>query len=127
MESKSSQVTRVRQMETMAVFALVFLLLEVRSHRQAFVYTAMAFLFAALFVPPLARIITLGWTKLSLVISHVNNRVILTIIFYLILTPLAFFYRLFNKDPLRLSPEESESYFCERNHRYCKEDLEKMW
>jgi hypothetical protein len=122
-----TQVTRARQIETMAVFALVLLLLEIKFHRQALVYGAIAFLLVALFVPSLARVIASGWTKLSLMIAHVNNRIILTIIFYLVLAPLACLYRLFHKDPLGLDQKESESFFCERNHTYCREDLEKMW
>jgi predicted PurR-regulated permease PerM len=127
MESKSGQMTRARELETMVVFALVFLFLGVNFQRQAFIYLAMGFLLIALFVPPLTRIIALGWGKLSLLLAYVNNRIILTIIFYIVLTPLACLYRLFHKDPLKLAMKESGSYFYERSHTYVSADLEKMW
>ena len=127
MESKINSVTKIRQWETMAVFALLCLLLGVRSQRQSFVFLAMGFLIVALFVPSLARIIALGWLKLSMVLAHVNNRIILTLMFYLILTPIACFYRLFHNDPLGLAMKKSGSYYCERNHTYSRTDLEKLW
>jgi Saxitoxin biosynthesis operon protein SxtJ len=127
MASKEGWVTKVRELETMAVFALVSLLLGVRFQRQAFIYLAMGFLLIALFVPPLSKVMTLGWKKLSYLLAQVNNRIILTILFYLVLTPLACLYRLFHKDPLLLSKKESGSYYCERNHTYVRADLEKMW
>jgi hypothetical protein len=127
MECKDKRVTKVRQMETMAVFALVFLFLGVKFQRQALLYAAMSALLIALFVPPLARFITLGWGKFSRVMAAVNNRIILTIAFYLVLAPIACLYRLFNRDPLRLARKESGSYYCERNHLYSSADLKKMW
>jgi hypothetical protein len=127
MEQKDGTITKARQMETMAVFALVFLLIRLKSSHQVFEYLAIASLVIALFVPPLARIITTVWLKLSQLLGHVSNRVILTIIFYLFLTPLAFLYRLFTKNPLRQSSKESGSYYCDRNHTFSKADLEKLW
>jgi len=118
---------RFRQVETMAVFALVFLFLGIRFQRQALLYAAMTSLLIALFVPPLARLITLGWGKFARILAAVNNRIILTIVFYLVLAPIACLYRLFNRDPLRLARKESGSYYCERNHLYSSADLEKMW
>jgi len=127
MERHNEPVTKVRQMETMAVFALVFLFLGVKFQRQALLYAAMAALLIALLVPPLARLITLGWEKFSRILAAVNNRIILTIVYYLVLVPIACLYRLFNRDPLRLARKESGSYYCERNHLYSSTDLEKMW
>jgi hypothetical protein len=45
-----------------------------------------------------------------------------------LLTPIAWLYRLFNKDPLQLKKNFNKpSYFISRNHTYTKADLEKMW
>jgi hypothetical protein len=118
---------KVRQLETMAVFALVLLFLGVKLQRRSLLFAAMAALLIALLVPPLARIITVWWEKFSRVLAAVNSRIILTIVFYLVLAPLACLYRLFNRDPLRLTRKESGSYYVERNHTYTKVDLEKMW
>ncbi len=40
-----------------------------------------------------------GWMKFALVLGHFNTRVILTVLFYLVMTPIGFILRLF-RDPL---------------------------
>jgi len=68
------------------------------------------------------------WMKLALLLGAINSKVLLTLIFFLFLTPLAFFYRLLNKDTLQLKKNTSKTtYYIEKNHTYTKEDLEKMW
>jgi saxitoxin biosynthesis operon SxtJ-like protein len=124
---RSDAAARTKQMETMAVFALVFLFLGIRFQCQWFLYASMVSLLIALFIPSLARFITLGWEKFSRLLGTVNNRIILTMIFCFVLTPLAWAYRLFNRDSLQLVKKMSGSYYHERNHRYSGSDLEKMW
>lgn len=117
---------RVNQLETMAVFALLCLLGGVIFERPAFLYAAIVTLLIALFIPPLARLITRGWGKLSRVIAAINSRILLTLLFFLVLAPLAYLYRLFNRDPLKLA-KRSGSLYSDRNHIYTRDDLEKMW
>lgn len=119
--------SRVQVVETFAVCSLVFLLLAVCFQRQIFIFTAIALLTVALFIRPLAGVIASWWLKLSEVLSALNNRLILTILFYLVLTPIALLYRVFNKDPLKLDLTAAGSFYSERNHTYSKVDLEKMW
>jgi hypothetical protein len=121
------KLSRVQVIETIAVFSLCFLVLSVYFQRQVFTFIAITFLVLALFCKPLAGIIACWWLKLSNVLSAFNNRLILTSIYYLILTPVALFYRLFNKDPLQLAIDKSGSFYSERNHTYSAADLEKMW
>jgi hypothetical protein len=67
--------------------------------------------------------------KFARVIGTINSKIILTIIFYLFLTPLAFSYRLISGNPLQQveSEEEKESYFVERSKSFTKEDFENPW
>ena len=46
---------------------------------------------------PLANLLSAGWLKLSELLGAINSKIILSLIFYLVLTPVAFIYRLFNK------------------------------
>jgi len=114
-------------METFAVISLFFLLLTVYSQRQIFTIIAIAFLSVALFIKPFARVLTIWWLKFSEVLSSFNNILILTALYYLVLTPTALLYRLFNKDPLNLDMKNASSFYSERNHTYNKSDLQKMW
>lgn len=88
-----------------------------------------AVLLAALgaFFPKHAVWIALGWMKLSGAIGFVVSRILLTLIFFGILWPVAMLYRLFSKDPLQLKKTSENSYYCERNHAYTPADFEKPW
>ena len=64
----------------------------------------MAVLAVLLFVPgavapTLLGPVHRGWMAFAAVLSHVNTRIILTVLFYLVITPLGFVIRLF-RDPL---------------------------
>lgn len=119
--------TRIRVLETFAVFAAVALIASLITRRQAFSFLALGIILAALFAKHAAELLTVRWLKFSAVLSILNNTVILTLLFYLVLTPLALAYRLFNRDPLGLGRGDNGSFYCERNHRYSGTDLEKMW
>ncbi len=119
---------RLQEIETLGVLATFFLIVNIISNRREFVYVSLTFLIIALFVKPLARAISRMWLKFAEVIGTFNSRVILSLVFYLFLTPIAFLYRIFTKDTLMLKPDRNrDSLYTERNHVYTPTDLEKMW
>jgi saxitoxin biosynthesis operon SxtJ-like protein len=119
--------TRAQVLETFVIFAVVSLLAAILGHRELCFLLALALLFIVLFMKALAEVITRCWLKFSAMLSGISNRIILTLLFYLVLTPIALIYRLFNKDPLHLDTNSSGSFYVERNHSYSKADLGKMW
>lgn len=127
MAKHQGQPSRTVVLETFAVFAVVSLLAGIFWQRQVFVRLALIVLLVALLAKPLATVVTRVWLKFSTLLSGVSNRLILAFIFYLLLAPLAFIYRLFNRDPLKLEAGNRETYYSERNHTYARADLEKMW
>ncbi len=129
--STNKKQPRVQELETLGVLAAFFLILSILSHRpalqQAFVAVALALLIIALFIRPAAKQISRGWLKFAEVIGTFNSRVILSLTFYLFLTPIAFLFRLFTRNPLMLKADDAPSFYTERNHTYSGADLEKMW
>jgi hypothetical protein len=126
--SKTKSRQNSSDLETLGVLSLFFLILNVITHRQVFVYVALALLLVALFVKPLAKIISRAWMKFAEVLGAFNSTLILSLVFFLFLTPLALLYRKFNKKTLNLKPgQETESLFVTREHVYVKADFEKMW
>lgn len=57
----------------------------------------------------------------------VMSKVILSIIFYLFLFPIALLARLFGNNPMRLKKSSESSYYVDRNHTYSSGDLENPW
>ena len=80
-----------------------------------------------LILPPVARIIAFLWMKLAMILGYINSRILLSIVFYLFLFPIAMIARLFNKDILQLKPKKSGSYFSDRDHEYQSEDFKYPW
>ncbi len=83
----------------------------------------------SLAVPVLGDLIVKGWYKLAEILGAINGRILLSIIFFIFLTPIALLSRLFvKKNPLALKKQESGgSAFTERNHLYTAKDMENVW
>ena len=74
------------------------------------------FLFFALVYPPALRTFQRLWMGLAECMGWVMTRVILTVVFYLVLTPIGFFLRMTGKDLLGRHPQAGQgSYWKERN------------
>jgi hypothetical protein len=72
--------------------------------------------------------ISRGWLAFAGVIGKMNSRLLLSLIYFAVITPAAFLFRRFNKDHLGLEKRpDSPSYFRERAHLFSKEDLENPW
>jgi hypothetical protein len=74
----------------------------------------------------LSQMIEWLWMKLAKILSYIIPNILLSIVFFLILFPLALLSRLFNKDPLMLSPKY-KSYFVEINREMEKSSFGKTW
>lgn len=82
---------------------------------------------AGVFSPWLSKKIDFIWMKLAWILSLVIPPVILTIIFYLVLFPLAVLSRLLgNPDPLNLK-DRTDSLFTSSGKTFEKRDFEKIW
>lgn len=90
-------------------------------------YAAAAVGVISIAVPYLGDLIVKGWYKLAEVLGAINGRILLSVIFFVILFPIAVLSRLGKKNPLSLKKENQASAFAERNHRYTAKDLEQVW
>lgn len=67
------------------------------------------------------------WMSIGRLLGWVNSRILLTIIYLFVLTPIAFFSRIWKDDALGMKKKEKGSYYVERNHQFKKENFEEMW
>jgi hypothetical protein len=81
----------------------------------------------SIFIPIAARGIEWLWLKLALALGWTNSKILLSIIYFGFLMPIALFSRVFTKDPLSLKGRKASSLFVSRNHSYKKEDLNNIW
>jgi hypothetical protein len=129
--SGTTELTREKVLETIGVLALACLVaghLAKRPGLKAGLLAAAALLLAAgLFVKPAGALIARAWLKFGGALGAVNSRIILGVIFYLFLTPIAVLARLTRGDFLGLKKRPGGSYWHVRDHAYTAEDIGKLW
>ena len=68
------------------------------------------------------------WLKFAHYLGKINSTILLSIIFFLFLTPIAFVFKLLRKvDVLKLKKVTENSVYENRNHTYEPKDLENIW
>ena len=87
-----------------------------------------ALVVAGLLVPPAARAFHTAWMRFAVLLGHVNSRVLLTLVYYLVVTPYGIVTRLVGRDPLRRRGAREESYWVERKTtRQAPEQFERLF
>lgn len=111
------------------VLALVFglMLLAWLQGHPAWLPVAMGLTLATLVSPWLARMVAWGWTSLAQALGFVVSRVLLAIVFFAVLTPLALLQRALGRDPLQRRAPRSGTGFTERRHTFAAKDLARPW
>lgn len=92
-----------------------------------FLYGAAAVGVLSLAIPAVGDLIVKAWFKLAEVLGNINGKVILSILFFVFLFPIALLYRMSAKNPLAIKHTDDASFYTERNHLYTKEDMEDAW
>jgi len=73
-------------------------------------------------------IIAQYWLKLSKLLGEINSKILLSIVFFIILTPVAFLYRIFNKgDSEHFKKNKKNSYFAIVDRTINKKYFTKQW
>ncbi|WP_232073943.1 SxtJ family membrane protein [Spirosoma aureum] len=97
-------------------------------HKAWLLYISLSVGALTLLIPALARWISFGWFKLAEGLGYVNSRILLSIVFFIFLLPIALLYRLANRNPLSLrNGRQTGSLFVERNHTYAPKDMDNIW
>ncbi|MDX1908032.1 MAG: SxtJ family membrane protein [Bacteroidia bacterium] len=86
-------------------------------------YTVLVLGVSGLLSPWFRDRIVWAWDQLTHLLGRINGTILLTLVFALVLTPLAWLRRLTR----RQAPVPPDSYFHTRGHTYRREDLEQMF
>jgi hypothetical protein len=81
---------------------------------QAFFVLAVAFLVAALFMPIVLRPLNKAWYQLGLLMGRVVSPIVLGILFFILITPIAILMRMAGRDPLKLRKQDVQSHWIDR-------------
>ena len=88
----------------------------------------LSLLLTGLLLPALARRFHVLWMRLAVALGYVNSRVLLTLMYYLVMTPYGIVSRLAGRDPLNPRGAKRDSYWVERRRtRQPKEQFERLF
>jgi uncharacterized membrane protein len=113
--------------ETMLVITVALLICYLVFKSAFWLYLALGTGVIGVLSFTLSTIIDRVWTKLSVVLGEINNTILLTVTFFLIVTPVALIRKLTGRKHILSHQKKASSYFSTRDHLYKKEDLEKLW
>lgn len=117
-----------KSLETIAAIVLVGLVAYWFFRIEAILILSLVLLFIALFIPSLSKLISSYWMKLAELIGGVVSKIILSLIFIIVLIPISFLYKLFNRkeDALQLKKKDA-GYWKETNTIFTPENFKKIW
>ncbi len=94
--------------------------------KELFIYIACGIGLSGIILKALGKLIAQAWYKLADILSLFMSKIIMSVIFILVLVPVALLYRLSGKDGLGLK-RKNESTWIGRDHRYTSDDLKNLW
>jgi TRAP-type mannitol/chloroaromatic compound transport system permease large subunit len=122
---------REKTIETMLVITVGMLVLHFvfkeKTGESYFLTASLIFGLIGVFSNFLSEQVSWVWGKIAHILGTFNSYVLLSIVFFIFLTPVAFLYKLTRKDTLRLKVQKNGTIYEERNHLYVPKDLENVW
>jgi hypothetical protein len=115
--------------DTGMAMVLLLLILAITLKRDAPVLAALVLQVGAMTVPRIFAPIAVVWLGLSHLLGALMSRVVLTIVFFLVVTPIGLVRRLLGKDSLRVRAFKAgdESVMLTRNQIASAADLERPY
>jgi len=122
----SQDVTISQCKDSGLALVLICLILFLTSSTKYFVLAAIMVLLVTMTAPGLFRPFAKFWFGLSHALGTVVSKVLLSLLFFLLVTPVGFVRRLLGKDAMQLKAWKAgtASVFRSRDHVFSREDLE---
>ena len=115
-----------KHLGTILIFVMVLIIFFLVHKNVKLLYAALALGAIAILIPALSRKIHDVWMKFAELLGFVMNKVILGVVFFIFLVPVAFLSKIFRKNPFKVK-KDTASYFSDRNFTYTKKSLEQLW
>jgi hypothetical protein len=130
MEFFKKKITKDQSRDTGMAMVLLCLILAVSPKGQhGYLIAAIALHVVNMIVPQIFRPVAVVWLGLSSLLGEVVPKILLSIVFFLVVTPIGFLRRLAGKDALKLRvfKGSQDSVMLERNHLFTGRDLERPY
>ena len=128
-ESFKRAITKEQSKDTGMAMVLLLLLASGAFKREILVTVAMIALIVDMTVPRLYRPVAVLWLGLSHLLGTVVSKILLTLVFFAVVTPIGLARKLLGIDSLKLKDFKSSetSVMIVRNHIFTGKDIEKPY
>lgn len=126
----TTKITKDQSRDTGMAMVLLLLLVAVSpKHRHGYLYAAIALQGLNMVWPQIFRPVAIVWLGFSNLLGEFVPKILLSIVFFLVVTPIGILRRLGGKDALRLRGFKAsrDSVMVERNHMFIGRDLERPY
>ena len=122
-------ITKEQSRDTGMAMVLLLLILYVFARREEFVFGAMVLHILNMTVPHLYRPIAVLWLGMAHLLGTVVSTILLSMVFFVVVTPMGMLRRLIGKDSLKLRAFKAgrESVMVVRNHTFAGPDIERPY
>lgn len=126
---KTKEMTKDESRDTGMAMVLLLLLVYVRTRRDGFLWCALILHVLDMIVPRLYAPLAVVWLGFSHVLGTVMSKILLSILFFGVITPIGILRRLSGKDSLKLRnfKASKDSALVVRNHVFEGQDIEKPY
>jgi hypothetical protein len=123
------KITKDQSRDTGMAMVLLLLIVFLSRKREGWLITAMVVLVLDMVVPQIYKPVAVIWLGLSDLLGAVVPKILLSVVFFLVVAPIAILRRLAGKDSLKLRAFKAskESVMVERNHVFTSADLERPY
>jgi uncharacterized membrane protein len=115
-----------KNLEALLVIVTGFLVLYFVFDIKILLYVALAVGLISILIKPLAFLLAKAWYKLGDLLGWIVSKIVLSLMFYVLLVPLALLHNLFNKNAMQLK-NTSKSMWKLREHTYAENDFKNTW
>jgi Saxitoxin biosynthesis operon protein SxtJ len=123
------KITKDQSRDTGMAMVLLLLIVFLSRKREGWLIAAMVLQVLNMVVPQMFKPVAVVWLGLSDVLGAVMPKILLSVVFFIVVAPIAILRRLAGKDSLKLRAFKAskESVMVERNHVFTSRDLERPY
>lgn len=123
------KITKDQSRDTGMAMVLLLLIVAASRKKEGYLFVAMALHVINMIWPQVYRPVAVIWLGISDLIGSVVSRILLSLVFFLVVTPIGLLRRLSGKDSLKLRAFKAGqgSVMLERNHVFTAQDLERPY
>jgi len=129
MEFLGRRMTKDQSRDTGMAMVLLVLIFYIKTRRDGYLWAAIILHVVNMTVPRIYAPIAVLWLGLSHVLGTVMSKILLSILFFGLVTPIGLLRRLLGKDSLKLNAFKAsqESAMLVKNHLFVGSDIEKPY